>query len=47
VITENTVKVHVKNILEKLQLRNKQQLAVYAVEKGLMPETGGTVDKTE
>ena len=29
-ITENTVKGHVKNILEKLELRNRQQLAVYA-----------------
>lgn len=32
VIAENTAKVHIKNILEKLQLRNKQQLAAYAVE---------------
>jgi DNA-binding NarL/FixJ family response regulator len=30
-ITENTVKVHVKNILNKLELRNRQQLAAYAV----------------
>jgi DNA-binding NarL/FixJ family response regulator len=34
-ITENTVKVHLKNILEKLQLRNRQQLAVYAVRQGI------------
>ena len=34
-ITENTVKVHLKNILEKLQLRNRQQLAAYAVQYGL------------
>jgi DNA-binding NarL/FixJ family response regulator len=32
-ITENTVKVHVKNILNKLELKNRQQLAVYAVMK--------------
>ena len=32
-ITENTVKVHVKNILSKLELKNRQQLAVYAVMK--------------
>jgi DNA-binding NarL/FixJ family response regulator len=38
VIADNTVKVHIKNILEKLQLRNKQQLAAYAVEKGLTAE---------
>ena len=35
-ITENTVKVHMKNILEKLGLRNRQQAAVYAVEEGLV-----------
>jgi len=34
-ITENTAKVHIKNILEKLGLRNKQQLAAYAVKAGL------------
>jgi len=32
-ITENTAKVHVKNILNKLELKNRQQLAVYAVVK--------------
>jgi two-component system, NarL family, response regulator LiaR len=32
-ITENTTKVHVKNILNKLELKNRQQLAVYAVMK--------------
>jgi DNA-binding NarL/FixJ family response regulator len=32
-ITENTAKVHVKNILNKLELKNRQQLAVYAVMK--------------
>ncbi len=30
-ISENTVKVHVKNILNKLELRNRQQLVAYAV----------------
>ncbi len=30
-IAENTVKVHVKNILKKLELRNRQQLVAYAV----------------
>lgn len=30
-IAENTVKVHVKNILSKLELRNRQQLVAYAV----------------
>jgi DNA-binding NarL/FixJ family response regulator len=32
-ITENTAKVHIKNILNKLELKNRQQLAVYAVLK--------------
>jgi DNA-binding NarL/FixJ family response regulator len=32
-IAENTVKVHVKNMLNKLELRNRQQLVVYAVLK--------------
>ena len=30
-IAESTVKVHVKNVLKKLELRNRQQLAAYAV----------------
>lgn len=46
-IAENTVKVHMKNILEKLQLRNKQQVAAYAVDRGLIsevvPYAGGAV----
>jgi DNA-binding CsgD family transcriptional regulator len=32
-ITENTAKVHVKNILKKLELKNRQQLAVHTVLK--------------
>jgi DNA-binding NarL/FixJ family response regulator len=35
-ITENTAKVHIKNILEKLGLRNRQQAAAYAVQEGLV-----------
>ncbi|HJV46814.1 MAG TPA: response regulator transcription factor [Bacillota bacterium] len=34
-ITENTVKNHIKNLLEKLNLENRVQLASYAVRKGL------------
>lgn len=41
-ITENTAKVHVKNILSKLKLRNRQQAAAYAVEHGI-PTTPDTV----
>ncbi len=37
-ITENTVKIHLRNILEKLHLRNRVQAAVYAVRKGLAPD---------
>ncbi|MFO8143905.1 MAG: response regulator transcription factor [Dehalococcoidales bacterium] len=39
-ITENTAKVHVKNILEKLQLKNRQQAAAYAVQHGLLKDDG-------
>ncbi len=38
-ITENTVKYHMRNIMEKLHLRNKAQVAAYAVSKGLAPKT--------
>ncbi|MCC7449319.1 MAG: response regulator transcription factor [Anaerolineae bacterium] len=34
-ITVNTVKVHLHNILEKLQLKNRAQVAAYAVSRGL------------
>jgi DNA-binding NarL/FixJ family response regulator len=37
VITEHTVKIHLRNILEKLHLRNRVQAAVYAVREGLVP----------
>ncbi len=35
-ISENTVKLHLKNILEKLHLRNRIQAAVFAVKQGLV-----------
>lgn len=34
-ISENTVKNHLKNILAKLHLRNRVQLATYAVKQGM------------
>ena len=34
-ISENTVKTHLQNILEKLHLANRSQAAAYAVKKGL------------
>jgi DNA-binding NarL/FixJ family response regulator len=35
-ITVNTVKVHLRNILDKLQLENRTQAAAYAVQSGLV-----------
>jgi DNA-binding NarL/FixJ family response regulator len=35
-ITVNTVKAHLKNILEKLQLQNRTQAAAYAMRNGLI-----------
>ena len=37
-ITENTVKVHMRNILGKLQLRNRQQAAAYALKSGIVSD---------
>ncbi|TLS51565.1 response regulator transcription factor [Paenibacillus antri] len=34
-ITENTVKTHIKHLLEKLRLQNRVQLASYAFTKGM------------
>lgn len=44
-ISENTVKNHLKNILEKLHLQNRVQAAAYAVRQGLQGKgaTGKTV----
>ena len=36
-ISENTVKTHLRNIMEKLHLANRSQAAAYAVKKGLLP----------
>jgi DNA-binding CsgD family transcriptional regulator len=38
-ISEHTVKIHLGHILEKLNLRNRQQIAVYVAELG---NGGGT-----
>lgn len=35
VITENTVKYHLKNVLGKLHLRNRAQVVAYALRRGL------------
>lgn len=39
-ISENTVKIHLRNILEKLHLKNRIQAAVYAVRQGLADQDG-------
>lgn len=37
-ISANTVKIHLRNILEKLHLKNRVQAAVYAIREGLLDE---------
>ena len=37
-ISENTVKVHLSAIMEKMHVKNRQQAAVLAVEKGFISE---------
>lgn len=42
VISEKTVKTHVSNILNKLNLEDRTQLAIYAIKKGLVnPDFSG------
>lgn len=41
-VTENTIKVHLRNILDKLHLQNRIQAAVYAIRQGLMDDSGAT-----
>jgi DNA-binding NarL/FixJ family response regulator len=39
-ISVNTVKAHIKSILDKLNLENRTQLAAYATRKGLITQEG-------
>ena len=39
-VSENTIKFHLKNILQKLHLRNRAQAVAYAMQKGLVGTTG-------
>ncbi len=39
-VTENTARAHIKNILSKLNLRNRQQAAAYAMQQGMISEIG-------
>ena len=38
-VSENTVKYHIKNILQKLNLKTRAEIAVYAVKNDLMPDS--------
>jgi DNA-binding NarL/FixJ family response regulator len=40
-ISDNTVKFHLRNIMEKLHIKNRARLAVYATQKGLAPDSTG------
>lgn len=42
-ITENTVKVHLRRILDKLDVRNRQQAAAYAAQEGLVEDVLGDI----
>lgn len=37
-VSENTIKTHVRHILERLDLRSRAEAAAYAVRQGLIPE---------
>ena len=41
-ISVNTVKAHIKSILDKLNLENRTQLATYATRKGLTTQESDT-----
>lgn len=43
-ITVNTVKSHIRHILDKLQLENRTQVAAYAVQSGLFSPTDDAPD---
>jgi DNA-binding NarL/FixJ family response regulator len=38
-ISENTVKTHLRNIMDKLHLANRSQAAAYAVRRGFLPHS--------
>ena len=46
-ITENTVKNHLRNILEKLHLENRVQAAAYAVREGIIKPPTDTEEPTD
>ena len=38
-ISENTVKYHLRNIMEKLHFKNRAQMAAYAAKRGMAPDS--------
>jgi DNA-binding NarL/FixJ family response regulator len=47
VIAENTVKVHLRNMLDKLQVRNRQQAAGLAVQEGLVSNVRSDIESLD
>ncbi len=45
-LTENTVKYHMKHILEKLHLRNRAQVVAYALQTGMVMEGRAVVERS-
>jgi len=43
-VSENTIKFHVRNILDKLHLHNRAQAVAYALKSGLVPVDGDDGD---
>ena len=43
-ISENTVKYHLRNIMEKLHFKNRSQMAVYATKRGIEPEANKKIN---
>ena len=37
-ISDNTVKYHLRNIMEKLHFKNRSQIAAYAAKRGIEPD---------
>jgi NarL family two-component system response regulator LiaR len=47
-ISEKTVKTHISHVLAKLELKDRTQLAIYALRHGLADEDGtSAADKTD
>jgi DNA-binding NarL/FixJ family response regulator len=45
-ITKNTVKIHLRNILEKLHVQNRIQAAVQAVREGLVDDETSPINSS-